>query len=88
MLPCSTAHPQVRPPLRGLLKVLASSHPGNALLNIQKHLIRWAIGLDGGGSSKAHVKPAKIVGNCQARMVMCGSAHAPSKVFESACTLQ
>lgn len=59
MLRCSTPHPQVRPPLRGLLKVLASSHPGNALLNIQKHLIRWAVGLGGGGSSKAHVKPAK-----------------------------
>lgn len=33
-------HVFVRPPLRGLLKVLAASHPGNALLNMQKHLVR------------------------------------------------
>lgn len=31
---------QVRPPLRGLLKVLQGSHPGNALLNMQRHLVR------------------------------------------------
>lgn len=38
---------QVRPPLRGLLKVLAASHPGNALLALQKHLVRcgwWWLG--------------------------------------------
>ncbi len=33
---------QVRPPLRGLLKVLQGSHPGNALLNMQRHLVRCA----------------------------------------------
>lgn len=39
--PADAADPlQVRPPLRGLLKVLAASHAGNALLNIQKHLVR------------------------------------------------
>ena len=32
---------QVRPPLRGLLKVLQASHPGSTLLNMQKHLVRW-----------------------------------------------
>jgi hypothetical protein len=34
---------QVRPPLRGLLRVLQASNPGNVLLNMQKHLARWVL---------------------------------------------
>ncbi|KAL4427887.1 hypothetical protein ABPG75_001976 [Micractinium tetrahymenae] len=38
-------HVKVRPPLRGLLKVLQGSHPGNALLNMQRHLVsgHWVL---------------------------------------------
>jgi protein CLEC16A len=54
-------HVQVRPPLRGLLKVLAASHPGNALLNIQKHLIsgHWVLSFPDGdcaASAAQHVE--------------------------------
>lgn len=52
---------QVRPPLRGLLKVLAASHPGNALLNIQRHLVsgHWVLSFpdaDRAASAAQHVE--------------------------------
>ncbi|KAL4858371.1 hypothetical protein ACK3TF_001357 [Chlorella vulgaris] len=52
---------QVRPPLRGLLKVLQASHPGTVLLNMQKHLVsgHWVLSFPDGdraASAQQHVE--------------------------------
>ena len=54
-------HIAVRPPLRGLLKVVQASHPGNVLLNLHKHLIsgHWTLAFpdaDRAASAASHVE--------------------------------